>query len=150
MYQRLYSIVISLTFAVSCNTEEKKDSQAGDTKKQTSPVNCYRYVNAGDTVLLKLIHVGDAITGTLVYDYKEKDDNKGTIQGSMRGNLFVADYTFQSEGIQSVRQVAFKLEENSFIEGYGDINSADDKVRFKNLDSLKFNDSMRLVEIDCQ
>ena len=150
MHQKLFSILFSLTLFLSCNTGEKKESQAEDTKKQSSPLNCYSYASAGDTILLKLIHVGDAITGTLVYGYKEKDKNRGTIQGSMRGNLLVADYTFQSEGVQSVRQVAFKLEENSFIEGYGDIYSEDDKVRFKNLDSLKFNNSMKLVEIDCQ
>jgi len=149
MRQKLVPILISLTLSVSCNTSEEKDSQTGESKQQSSPVTCYRYANAGDTVLLKLIHVGDAITGTLVYGYKEKDKNRGTIQGSMKGNLFVADYTFQSEGVQSVRQVAFKLEENSFIEGYGDIYLENDKVRFKNLDSLKFN-SMKLVETDCQ
>jgi hypothetical protein len=53
----------------------------------------------------------------------------------------VADYTFMSEGIQSTRQVAFKKDGNSFIEGYGD---------FKNVDSLNFNTSMKLVEIACQ
>jgi hypothetical protein len=150
MHQKLFYLLISLTLLFSCDTEEKKDSQAEDTKKQSSPINCYRYANAGDTIQLKLIHIGNAITGTLVYDYKEKDRNRGTIQGSMKGNLLVADYTFQSEGVQSVRQVAFKLEENSFIEGYGDIDSQNDKVQFKNLDSLKFNNSMKLVGIACQ
>jgi len=150
MNKKLFFVLISLALFVACNTAEKSDSKAGDTKKQSSPVNCYSYANNGDTILLKLIHVGDAITGTLVYAYKEKDKNRGTIQGSMRGNLLVADYTFQSEGVQSLRQVAFKLEENSFIEGYGDIYSEGDKVRFKNLDSLQFNNSMKLVEIDCQ
>ena len=154
MNQKLFFILISLTLTISCNSgeneSENKDSQAGDSKKQSSPLNCYRWANAGDTILLKLIHVGDAITGTLVYDHKEKDDNKGTIQGSMRGNLFVADYTFQSEGVQSVRQVAFKLEQDSFIEGYGDIHSQNGKMLFKTLDSLKFNESIKLVEIACQ
>ncbi len=150
MYQKLSSILISLILSVSCNTGEKKDSQTDDTNKKSSPLNCYLYASAGDTIQLKLIHIGDAITGTLVYGYKEKDKNRGTIQGRMRGNLFVADYTFQSEGVQSVRQVAFKMEENSIIEGYGDIYSENGKVQFKNLDSLKFNESMKLVEIACQ
>jgi hypothetical protein len=150
MNQKLFSILTFLDLAVSCIADEKKDSQAEDTRKQSSQVNCYRYANAGDTILLKLIHMGDSITGTLVYGYKEKDKNRGTFQGNMRGNLLIADYTFQSEGVQSVRQVAFKMEENSFIEGYGDVYSQNGKVQFKNLDSLKFNNSMKLVEIACQ
>ena len=104
-------------------------------------LNCYRYATETDTIILKVIHVGNSITGTLVYSLKEKDKNKGTIQGNMRGDLLVADYTFMSEGIQSTRQVAFKKEGNSFVEGYGD---------FKNLDSLNFNTSMKLVEVECQ
>lgn len=150
MCQKLFSILVSVTLAISCNIEEKKDSQARDTKKKSSQVNCYRYAGARDTILLKLIHIGDAITGTLVYNYKEKDRNQGTVQGNIRGNLFVAEYTFQSEGVQSVRQVAFKMEENSLIEGYGDVYSKNDKMYFKSLDSLHFNDSMKIVEIDCQ
>ena len=154
MYKKLFSFLISLTLFVSCDTEEKnqakKDSQAGDSKEHSTAEKCYRYANAGDTILLKQTRIGDVVTGTLVYDFKEKDDNRGTIQGSMRGNLFIADYTFQSEGVQSVRQVAFKLQENSLIEGYGDIITQDDKVIFKNLDSLKFNESMKLTEIACQ
>ncbi|MBK6634882.1 MAG: hypothetical protein IPH68_02200 [Chitinophagaceae bacterium] len=59
----------------------------------------------------------------------------------MSGNILVADYTFMSEGIQSIRQVAFKMEGNSFVEGYGD---------FKNIDSLDFNTSVKLAEVLCQ
>jgi len=142
-----------LTAIASCNFSgketEKKTAPPLDTKP-VSPVNCYRYANANDTISLKLIHVGQSITGTLVYALKEKDSNKGTIQGSMKGDLLVAEYTFMSEGMTSIRQVAFKLEGDHFIEGYGDIFSKDEKTYFKNLDSLSFNTSMKLAEINCQ
>ena len=136
-------LIVAILFA-SCNSQNedagKISAQQVSTKK-SSPINCYSYATATDTIILKVIHVGNSITGTLVYSLKEKDKNKGTIQGNMRGDILVADYTFMSEGIQSTRQVAFKKEGNSFIEGYGD---------FKNLDSLNFNTSMKLVEIACQ
>lgn len=76
---------------------------------------------------MKVIHIRNAITGTLVYSLKEK--NKETIQGNMKGDILVSDYTFMSEVIQSTRQFAIKKEANQFEEGYGD---------FKNLNSLNF------------
>ncbi len=139
----IYFLILSslLTCCNSQNEEsDKTSSQQTDTKKN-SPINCYSYTSANDTINLKVIHIGNSITGILVYSLKEKDKNKGTIQGHMRGDTLLADYTFMSEGIQSTREVAFKKEGNSFVEGYGN---------FKNLNSLNFNTSMKLVEVACQ
>jgi len=138
---------------VSCDPSEKDLEKPGlqqAASKDTSPVKCYRYASETDTITLKLIHIGKSITGTLVYNLKEKDKNKGTIQGSMRRNLLIADYTFMSEGIQSIRQIAFKLEGNSFVEGYGDVLSRNEQTFFKNLDSLSFNTSIKLAEMPCR
>src|SRR5687768_16148782 len=74
-------------------------NNAGETKANTeksqksSPVNCYRYINSGDTITLKLIHVGESITGTLAYEMPQKNTSKGTIQGHMQGDLLVATFT---------------------------------------------------------
>jgi hypothetical protein len=147
-------IIILLGFLSSCHSPTGKDKEKQDPQqpeaKPISPINCYQYADKGDTISLKLIHAGESITGALVYKLKEKDSNKGTIQGTMRNNILVADYTFMSEGMQSTRQVAFKLEGNSFIEGYGDSFHQDDKSTFKSLDSLTFNSSFKLAEVPCQ
>ena len=141
---KLRKLLILASLFVSCNSQtketDKKPSPEAETKTP-SAINCYRYASATDTIMLKVIHIGNSVTGTLVYSLKEKDKNKGTIQGNMNGNILIADYTFMSEGTQSIRQVAFKKEGNSFVEGYGD---------FKNSDSLNFNTSMKLAEFDCQ
>ncbi|MFT3934422.1 MAG: hypothetical protein QM726_12445 [Chitinophagaceae bacterium] len=138
------NLILLIGILISCNSQQKEGDSSNSQQENTtkdSPMNCYRYASATDTISLKLIHVGEFITGLLVYSLKEKDKNKGTIQGNMRGDILVAKYTFMSEGIQSTRQVAFKKEGNSFVEGYGDFNS---------LDSLSFNTSMKLTEIECQ
>ena len=158
---KLIYVVISLGLLYSCNSSESESEKENErereasekkeaTEKQKPPVNCYLYATATDTVSLKLIHVGQSITGTLLYHLKEKDKNKGTIQGVMKDNLLIADYSFMSEGMQSVRQVVFKLEGNGFVEGYGDIDTQNNKVVFKHLNDLKFNSTIKLAEIDCQ
>lgn len=147
----LFLILTSLL--ASCNSQKKETDKTSSRETDTkvpSLINCYKYATATDTIILKLIHVGKSITGILVYSLKEKDKNKGTILGNMRGDILVADYTFLSEGIQSKRQVAFKKEGKFFVEGYGDIVNLNEKVYFKNLDSLSFNISMKLAEVACQ
>ena len=140
----IYFLIIA-SLITSCNAQKEEAEKTNlEQVKSTnpSPINCYKYATANDTVILKVINVGNSITGTLVYILKEKDKNKGTIQGNMRGDILVADYTFMSEGIQSTRQVVFKKEGSSFVEGYGDFN--------KSIDSLNFNNSMKLTEVACQ
>ena len=143
--QKMKAIIfLILAGLMSCNEQadmaDKKSSQQAEAKPASS-IRCYSYTTTADTILLKVIDTGNLITGTLVYALKEKDKNTGTIQGNMKGDILLADYKFMSEGIQSTRQVAFKKEGNTFVEGYGD---------FKNVDSLNFNTSTILVEIPCK
>ena len=68
----------------------------------------------------------------------------------MKGDILVADYTFMSEGVQSVRQVAFRQQGNSFIEGYGEIVTDNKRSLFKNINGLNFKNSIKLVENPCE
>lgn len=150
---KVISILLIGSILTSCNGQEKntdKTSPKNEDNKQSSSMNCYRYATEADTITLKVVQIGNNITGTLVYNLKEKDKNKGTIQGSMKGNILIADYTFQSEGIQSTRQIAFKLTDHFFMEGYGESYTKNGNVYFTNTDSLTFNGSMKLAEIACQ
>jgi hypothetical protein len=151
MIIKLFTSTCLLFLFISCNNHKTTNKNTITTDgNQQSPVNCYQYISSNDTSTLKTIHAGEAITGTLVYNLYQKDKNQGTIQGSMKGDLLIADYTFMSEGITSVRQVVFKKEGASFFEGYGKIETKSDRIVFKNTDSLTFNNAVKLVEVDCQ
>ena len=132
---------------LSCNDAGEGDKNADE--EDQSPVKCYSYANSRDTISLTLIPVGESVTGTLEYSLDGKDRNKGTIQGVIRDELLVADYTFMSEGLRSVRQVAFLKKDSFYIEGYGKIEVTGNQSRFRNTDSLWYNDSIRLLETDC-
>jgi len=150
---KVINFIIIIALITACNPQNENKEQPGSqppAPETPSPINCYSYTSAADTITLKVVHVGQSITGTLEYSLKEKDKNKGTIQGVMKDNILVADYTFMSEGVQSVRQVAFKLEGNSFIEGYGESFSENEKMKFRNVDSLTFSSSFKLTEVPCQ
>src|SRR6478672_8041722 len=107
------SIVLAiLLFFISCNDEDNEQSQ---TESETSQSGCYQFASNTDTINMQIQHNGDPVTGTLVYNFKEKDINTGTITGTMKGDMLVADYKFMSEGVESYRQVAFKKQGDSFV-----------------------------------
>ena len=148
MFKRLAIVCTIFIIIVSCNDNKKNTEPVIEHK--TVPQECFQYISTTDTITLKLIHVGEAITGTLVYKLHEKDRNMGTIQGSMKGEWLIAQYTFMSEGVKSNRQVAFKKDGTSIVEGFGEVETKGDRVVFKNTDSLTLNNSFKLAQIACQ
>lgn len=120
-----------------------------DTASLATLPACFAYQTSNDLVRLKLNTVTPAVSGDLEYAFMGKDRNKGTIRGNMHGDTLLADYTFQSEGTTSVRQVAFLLRRDGFVEGYSDAEQSGDKMIFKNKDSLTFGNNMVLAKVPC-
>lgn len=141
----LFSILVTMLL-VSCKKETPPTIQA--TEKIAKPkTECYLYDANGSVISLQLNYNENNVSGSLTYGLKEKDSNTGTFTGRLENNILIADYTFQSEGTQSTRQVAFQLKDDKLIEGYGDMNP--DGTHFKNLSKLKFTSTMPLSKVKC-
>ena len=110
---------------------------------------CYASVTAADSATLRLVNTNGDITGELTYNYYEKDDNRGTIMGQMHGDTLLADYTFMSEGTESVRQVAFLKKGEGFVEGYGDAEEREGKMIFTNTAALDFGQGSVFEKTPC-
>ena len=67
----------------------------------------------------------------------------------MNGDTLLADYTFQSEGTESVRQVAFLKKGDGFVEGYGDVEDQGGKMVFKNTAMLDFGSGTAFTKVPC-
>jgi len=130
-------VVLSL-FVVSCNNETEKtitktDTITVPTVSADDPAHfCYELITNRDTVQLELV-VGpdDMISGDLLYQLAGKDRNKGTLKGVIYEDTILADYTFMSEGKQSVREITFLKKDSSLTEGYAAMEEADGKIQFK-------------------
>ena len=112
--------------------------------------SCYTYIKNRDTAKLTLITTGIVSTGELAYKWFEKDRNMGSIEGEMRGDTLVADYTFNSEGKQSVRQVVFLKKGNQFLEGFGEVEEKDGKMQFKDLKRVDFSKPIVFEKVACK
>lgn len=111
---------------------------------------CYAMFMKRDTATLSL-HIQDTIvTGDLHYRWAEKDHNIGTIKGYVRDSLLMADYTFESEGLTSVREVVFKLKGDTLLQGVGQLTEQNGKIIFTHKDQLQYDKMVPFVKMDCQ
>jgi hypothetical protein len=74
----------------------------------------------------------------MLYQLKERDRNNGTLQGTIKGDTLIADYTFSSEGMVSVRQVAFLKQQEGLREGFGELKQKNNQWVFANPRALQF------------
>lgn len=137
-------LVLAGAFLASCN-DSSKTSENGDRADTT----CYQAVNENDSIQLKLIVKGTAVTGSLTYHIMEKDKNTGTLLGEMKNDTIFASYHFLSEGTQSVREVAFLKKGNNLVQGFGPVEDKAGIVIFENRSVLVFDEVNSLVKVNC-
>lgn len=69
---------------------------------------CYAWNSKGSVIELSFnVNSHQEVNGKLTYNLVGKDKNEGTLIGNMKGDTLIGDYTFMSEGVSSVREVAF-------------------------------------------
>lgn len=146
--------VVFISVFVSCKKEKVEVPAAPEKLVTEEPESkeCYRAILKKDTIILTLnIKNGQLSSGNLSYVFYEKDKNHGTLVGQLRGDTLYADYTFMSEGISSVREVAFLKKGDTYVEGFGDaIDDNKGKITFKNRKQLKFDGNVVLSKVDCK
>ncbi len=158
MKKEMFSLLI-VVLLFSCNNQKNPAQQPNQMENDSIAARVltgsllgeysYGYTNKKDSVLLHA-NIGDsALTGNLYYNLYEKDKNSGTITGKMKGDTLTADYTFMSEGNQSVREVAFLLTDSTAKEGYGEMMEKNNKMVFINLAKIKFDNSFVLSKKEC-
>ena len=108
---------------------------------------CYFYNENGTLIDLRVNINGDVVIGSLRYILKEKDGNDGMFVGKLKDNIFIADYSYISEGTESVRQIAFQFKGDELVEGYGEMS--EDGTRFKDVSKIKFTSTMPLSKGNC-
>lgn len=144
-----YNLVAFVLFFASCNNTNSRDQNTADGAKNSGGPACYAMVTEKDTIMMRLEVRNGIVTGTLVYNFFEKDDNTGTLKGVAKGDTVFADYRFMSEGTVSEREVAFLKKGQAYVEGYGALAERGGKTVFENKDALDFDSNTILSEKDC-
>ncbi len=109
----------------------------------SSIVGCYQATILKDVYTLNIQTVnGENFSGTLRFKNFEKDSSSGIYTGTYKNDILLGEYTFQSEGMQSVMEVIFKKSGDDFIRGYGDLN--EEGTRFTNPSAITYDASSPL------
>lgn len=111
--------------------------------------DCYTFATKKDTAFLHINVTENIVSGDLEYHLSEKDINKGTVKGKIIGDTLIADYTFSSEGITSLREIVMIKKDNDFIEGFGDVQELDKKMSFVNRANLSFKNGPTFRKGNC-
>ena len=152
----LFSTVIVLALSTSCMDNKRKDVSVPqlevEAPVETAAKECYQAIIEKDTITLTVdVNNVNQFEGELDYSYFQKDKSFGTLLGNVKGDTIFADYTFQSEGKTSVRELVFlKKDANTFVEGYGEVLETNGKMVFKDISKIKFDGNIVFKKINCK
>ena len=140
-----------LLISTSCKKAEPAVEPDAVVETPAAPTSdCYKFATDKDTVTMTLTRTNNSASGELTYDWFEKDGNVGTYEGSFKGDTLRIGYTFQSEGMTSVREELFLLKGDEMIKGHGKIIDRDGKHVFKNRKNVIFDRSLVLSKTNCK
>ena len=141
------ALIIAITIGVSIFVYCQKLKQISldnnvPTVSEKSIAGTYIGHLANDVYVLTILsEQGESFTGTLDIKNFEKDSSTGTLKGTYKNEILLADYTFQSEGTESVGWIAFKKVADGFIRGFGNVDP-ETKTQFIDPNLLTFDSSV--------
>jgi hypothetical protein len=143
----------------SCNNEGKPSSELRSDSTDKEPViktiieslssGCYVQIAGRDTANLQIENKDSSVTGSLSYNIFQKDRNDGTLQAEISGDILTGWYLFKSEGIISVRQVAWKINGDELWQGTGEVAQKNDTMFFSNPDRLLYDSTRPFKKVAC-
>lgn len=135
--------VIGLGIVVATSTKHTAVAPTDSIK------GCYVATLEKDRYTLAVTSENDGvIEGSLAFDNFEKDSSHGTFSGTYTNGILLGDYSFSSEGMDSVRQVIFKKVAGGFVEGFGDIKMEGDREVLVNPSGIIYNNTPVFVQTD--
>lgn len=147
---------------ISCNSSpEKVNNQESQTQPDSLSANnktnnsdttiggCYSQVFKRDTVILQLEVKGNNASGPLSYNLYQKDRNDGSIKAEVADSVITGWYLFRSEGIISVRQVAWRIKPGQLWPATGEMIQRNDTTLFAKPDQLQYDNTKPFIKIKC-
>ena len=86
--------------------------------------------------------------GMLAYNNYQKDSSSGSFEGTLVDDILLGNYSFDSEGMHSDRQVIFKKVGASFVQGFGPVKIVDNKEVLET-DKITFDSNIFVKSDDC-
>ena len=128
-------------------TEDSMTVNTSDFNIEAVPEICYMEATGKDTLFMKVVSNLGTVTGNLYYKNFEKDSSFGDIVGVEDGDTLKVDYTFESEGMTSTREIWFLMKDGKVLEGIGEPDA--DGTGYKDYYSIKYEGGHALSMVEC-
>lgn len=154
-----YLIMMLSIIIISCNNNDGS-TNTGDTiataedpsinnDESSSVSGCYLRVIQRDSLAASLTQNGNTVTGKLTFDNFEKDGSSGTVAGTIDKDILKLVYRFQSEGMNSISEVYFKITDKGLIHGIGEIEVKGDSAYYASPDKIIYEPKELLNKLSC-
>lgn len=142
-------IILGLAFLSSCGNANKTASQQ---QAEVKPENmkCYQAIDGADTAHLSVGSVKDKVMGDLSFNFKEKQNTSGTIEGSYHGDTLFVDYSYKINGTNFKNPLVFLKEDSTFYQGYGTIITYLGRTSFDKKVPIDFTKGFVFKQTDCK
>lgn len=158
----MLKIFAALTFLTAVGCTAGTDKQVSENAVKPSPDSiatkpaeaitdisgCYMQVLKRDSFAASLQQQGNLVTGRMTFNNYEKDASSGTVSGKIEADILKLNYTFMSEGMNSVMEVYFRYKDGMLYRGTGDMGNKGDTAYFTNPARVTYEDE-GLKKTDC-
>lgn len=120
-----------------------------DIDSALSLTGCYLRIIKRDTVALTLKETGNTVSGKLNFDNYEKDASSGSVTGTIDNDILKLIYNLQSEGMNSVMEVYFKITGKGLIQGIGEVKTKSDTTCYANFEKIIYPTGNELLKTSC-
>ncbi len=150
--------LLAAIFLAACNNNQQSGGSPGNTDTlateggevaDSTLSGCYSMATEKDTASLQLQVKDGHASGTLSYNLYEKDRNDGSFEGEIQNGILRGWYLFRSEGLMSVREIAWKINGTALWPARGEVEIRNDSAFFKTPGGLQFDSSGAFVKVPC-
>lgn len=135
------------TETVSNNTNTPVEDNYTVEDESIGAKKCYIQGTGNDTLYVSLDDNLGTVSGRMYYKNHQKDSSFGDVVGSSNGDTIKVDYTFQSEGATSTREIWFLKKDGKLLEGIGNLDASG--TRYADYKKIKFDGGHVLDEAEC-
>lgn len=132
--KKIFNIVALSAIILSCNKKAEETKVIKSDSVVTNEVDipdslqissfCYLAANNKDSVFVSYDDNLGTVVGKMFYKNYQKDSSFGDIIGTADGDTLKLDYTFQSEGLMSSREIWFLKKNGELHEGIGEMDKS--------------------------
>ena len=133
--------------AEATKAESVKEVEATKEPEETVLTNRYCFLsttgvdaNYKDTIRVKLMVIGNEVTGSYDWIPAGKDSARGTLIGTIDNKIITAIYDYMIEGSNQKEEMIFKMEINQLLVKKGELEEVDGVLKLKNPTEAKFSE----------